>query len=104
MGASTGSRIRSGTSERRISSPARERTFRGIGGRKNLQLLGGKPLVAHAVQAALAARCVTRVLCTTDDPEIADVARAAGVAAGTPADKNGGEARVEARRRVFVRA
>jgi N-acylneuraminate cytidylyltransferase len=46
--------------------------------RKNLQLLGGKPLVAHAVQAALAARCVTRVLCTTDDPEIADVARAAG--------------------------
>jgi N-acylneuraminate cytidylyltransferase len=46
--------------------------------RKNLQLLGGKPLVVHAVEVALAARRVTRVLCTTDDPEIAEVARQAG--------------------------
>src|SRR5689334_11806037 len=36
--------------------------------RKNLQLLGGRPLVAHAVEAALAARLVTRVVCSTDDP------------------------------------
>jgi CMP-N-acetylneuraminic acid synthetase len=46
--------------------------------RKNLQLLGGRPLVAHAVQAALDARLVSRVLCSTDDPEIAEVARQAG--------------------------
>jgi len=46
--------------------------------RKNLQLLGGRPLVAHAVATGLAARRVDRVLCTTDDAEIADAARAAG--------------------------
>ncbi|MBV9542784.1 MAG: acylneuraminate cytidylyltransferase family protein [Chloroflexi bacterium] len=46
--------------------------------RKNLQLLAGKPLVAHAVETALAATLVTRVLCSTDDPKIADIAREAG--------------------------
>ncbi|MCA1646469.1 MAG: acylneuraminate cytidylyltransferase family protein [Chloroflexi bacterium] len=46
--------------------------------RKNLQLLAGKPLVAHAVEVACAARLVSRVVCSTDDPEIAEVARAAG--------------------------
>src|SRR5216683_3992260 len=46
--------------------------------RKNLQLLAGKPLVAHAVATGLAAKLVDRVLCSTDDPEIADAARAAG--------------------------
>jgi len=46
--------------------------------RKNLQLLAGKPLVAHAVATGLAATLVDRVLCSTDDPEIADAARAAG--------------------------
>jgi N-acylneuraminate cytidylyltransferase len=46
--------------------------------RKNLQLLGGKPLVALAVEAGLSARLVSRVLCSTDDPEIASVAEGAG--------------------------
>jgi CMP-N-acetylneuraminic acid synthetase len=46
--------------------------------RKNLQMLAGKPLVAHAVESGLAATLVTRVLCSTDDPAIADAARAAG--------------------------
>jgi CMP-N-acetylneuraminic acid synthetase len=46
--------------------------------RKNLQLLGGRPLVVHAVETGMAARLVDRVLCTTDDGEIADVARSAG--------------------------
>jgi CMP-N-acetylneuraminic acid synthetase len=46
--------------------------------RKNLQLLAGRPLVAHAVEAGLSASLVSRVICSTDDPEIADVARAAG--------------------------
>jgi CMP-N-acetylneuraminic acid synthetase len=46
--------------------------------RKNLQVLGGRPLVAHAVVAGLEASLVTRVLCSTDDPEIAAAARTAG--------------------------
>jgi CMP-N-acetylneuraminic acid synthetase len=46
--------------------------------RKNLQLLGGKPLVAHAVAVGRAASLVTRVVCSTDDPEIAAAARQAG--------------------------
>ena len=46
--------------------------------RKNLQLLGGRPLVTHAVTAGLRATLVTRVVCSTDDAEIAEVARAAG--------------------------
>src|SRR5919201_6864769 len=46
--------------------------------RKNLRLLAGKPLVAHAVAAGLAAELVERVVCSTDDPEIADAARQAG--------------------------
>ena len=46
--------------------------------RKNLQLLGGRPLVAHAVATGLEATLVTRVVCSTDDPEIAAAARAAG--------------------------
>jgi CMP-N-acetylneuraminic acid synthetase len=46
--------------------------------RKNLQLLGGKPLVAHAVEVGRAAARVSRVVCSTDDPDIAGAARAAG--------------------------
>jgi CMP-N-acetylneuraminic acid synthetase len=46
--------------------------------RKNLQLVGGRPLVAHAVAVGLEAALVTRVLCSTDDPEIAAAARDAG--------------------------
>ncbi|HEY3063348.1 MAG TPA: acylneuraminate cytidylyltransferase family protein [Chloroflexota bacterium] len=46
--------------------------------RKNLQLLGGKPLVAHAIKAGLNAASVTRVVCSTEDEEIAWVARDAG--------------------------
>jgi CMP-N,N'-diacetyllegionaminic acid synthase len=45
---------------------------------KNLQLLAGKPLVAHAVETGLSASRVSRVICSTDDAEIATVARAAG--------------------------
>lgn len=46
--------------------------------RKNIAPLGGKPLIAWTIEAALAARCVTRTIVSTDSPEIADVARAAG--------------------------
>jgi CMP-N,N'-diacetyllegionaminic acid synthase len=43
--------------------------------RKNLAELAGKPLIAHTIEAALASRSVTRVMVSTDDEEIADVAR-----------------------------
>lgn len=46
--------------------------------RKNLRLLDDVPLVAHAVRQARSARRVDRVLVTTDDPQIAEVARTAG--------------------------
>lgn len=45
---------------------------------KNVRLLGGKPLIAHTVEAALAASAIDRVIVSTDSPEIADAARAAG--------------------------
>jgi len=46
--------------------------------RKNLLVLGGKPLIAHSIAQALASRHVTRTLVSTDDEEIAQVARQYG--------------------------
>lgn len=46
--------------------------------RKNLTLVAGKPLVVHSIDHALAAACVDRVIVSTDDAEIAAVARTAG--------------------------
>jgi N-acylneuraminate cytidylyltransferase len=46
--------------------------------RKNLLVLGGKPLIAHSIGQALASRHITRTLVSTDDAEIADVARRFG--------------------------
>jgi CMP-N,N'-diacetyllegionaminic acid synthase len=43
--------------------------------RKNVRLLAGKPLVAHSIQQAKDSRYINRVICTTEDPEIADIAR-----------------------------
>lgn len=43
--------------------------------RKNLRRVGGMPLVARAISAASAATLVDRVVVSTDDPEIAAVAR-----------------------------
>jgi CMP-N-acetylneuraminic acid synthetase len=45
---------------------------------KNLRLLGGRPLLAHSVRAARQARCVTRILLSTDDPVLAE----AGISCG----------------------
>jgi CMP-N,N'-diacetyllegionaminic acid synthase len=50
---------------------------KGIPG-KNIRVVGGKPLLAYTAEAALAARCVDRVVVSTDDEAIADAARAAG--------------------------
>jgi CMP-N,N'-diacetyllegionaminic acid synthase len=46
--------------------------------RKNVLPLGGKPLIAHTIETALAAELVTRTIVSTDDEEIAEVARAYG--------------------------
>jgi CMP-N,N'-diacetyllegionaminic acid synthase len=46
--------------------------------RKNLLMVGGKPLIAHSIGQALSSRFVTRTVVSTDDLEIADVARTYG--------------------------
>ncbi|MDO8467173.1 MAG: acylneuraminate cytidylyltransferase family protein [bacterium] len=45
---------------------------------KNTKLLAGKPLIAYSIEAAKKSRFVSRVIVTTDDPKIAEVAKAAG--------------------------
>ncbi|MDE8653190.1 acylneuraminate cytidylyltransferase [Novosphingobium album (ex Liu et al. 2023)] len=45
---------------------------------KNLRIVGGRPLVAHSILAAAAARHVTRLVVSTDDEEIARVSEAFG--------------------------
>lgn len=47
--------------------------------RKNIRLLGGRPLIAWTAEAALQARLLTRTVLSTDDVEIAEVGRAAGL-------------------------
>ena len=42
--------------------------------RKNIKLFHGKPMIAYSIEAALASGCFDRVIVSTDDQEIADVA------------------------------
>lgn len=46
--------------------------------RKNILSIAGKPLVAYSILQALASKWINRVVVSTDDQEIADVARAWG--------------------------
>ncbi len=46
--------------------------------RKNVRAIGGKPLIVHTIEAALQANINSRVMVTTEDEEIADVAQKAG--------------------------
>jgi CMP-N-acetylneuraminic acid synthetase len=46
--------------------------------RKNINAFAGHPLIAYSIAAALQAETVTRVVVSTDDQEIAEVARAFG--------------------------
>lgn len=46
--------------------------------RKNVLPLAGKPLIAHSIEAARTASTITRIVVSTDDPEIAAVSRAYG--------------------------
>jgi N-acylneuraminate cytidylyltransferase len=45
---------------------------------KNKRLVGGKPLIAFTLDAARASERLDRIVVTTDDDDIADLARAAG--------------------------
>ncbi len=46
--------------------------------RKNIRPFAGQPLIAYSIAAGLQAETVTRVIVTTDDEEIAEVARGCG--------------------------
>ena len=46
--------------------------------RKNIKLIAGKPLIVWTIEAALRSSLLSAVVVSTDDPEIADVARRAG--------------------------
>ncbi|MEL7518032.1 MAG: acylneuraminate cytidylyltransferase family protein, partial [Pseudomonadota bacterium] len=46
--------------------------------RKNIRSFAGKPMIGYAIEAALRSPVIERVLVTTDDPAIADIARDLG--------------------------
>lgn len=46
--------------------------------RKNIRPLAGRPLLVHTIAQALAARCITRLVVSTDDTEIGAIARQNG--------------------------
>jgi N-acylneuraminate cytidylyltransferase/CMP-N,N'-diacetyllegionaminic acid synthase len=46
--------------------------------RKNIKLIAGKPLIVWTIEAALRSSLISEVIVSTDDFEIADVARHAG--------------------------
>lgn len=46
--------------------------------RKNVRSLNGKPLIAYAIESGLGARLIDRVVVSTDDQEIAEVAMSFG--------------------------
>lgn len=46
--------------------------------RKNVKMLDGKPLIVHTIEQAQACAWIDRVFVSTDDQEIATIARAAG--------------------------
>ncbi|HEU5236129.1 MAG TPA: acylneuraminate cytidylyltransferase family protein [Pyrinomonadaceae bacterium] len=46
--------------------------------RKNLATLAGKPLIVWTIEAARSSHSLTRIVVSTDDPEIADVAEESG--------------------------
>ncbi len=46
--------------------------------RKNIKHFDGKPIIAYSIEAALNANCFERVIVSTDDAEIAEIAMAYG--------------------------
>lgn len=46
--------------------------------RKNIKDFCGKPMIARSIEAAIASQCFKRIIVSTDDPEIAEIARKLG--------------------------
>ncbi len=46
--------------------------------RKNIKLFGGKPMIAWSIEAAIASECFDRIMVSTDDDEIAAIAKSCG--------------------------
>ena len=46
--------------------------------RKNIKFLDGKPLIAYTIEAALQAKSVNKVIVSTEDQEIAEIAKKYG--------------------------
>ena len=46
--------------------------------KKNLKLLNGKPLIVYTIEAAVKCKLINRVICSTDDEEIATIAKEFG--------------------------
>lgn len=46
--------------------------------RKNIREFMGKPMIAHSISAAIESKCFDRIVVSTDDQEIADIARTWG--------------------------
>ena len=46
--------------------------------RKNIRMVGGKPLIAYMIDSAIKAKLLDRVFVSTDDYEIAEVSRRYG--------------------------
>jgi CMP-N,N'-diacetyllegionaminic acid synthase len=64
--------------------------------RKNLLAVGGKPLIVHSIEHALGADRVGQIVVSTDDAEIAAVARSAGASVvDRPRELAGAEATSE---------
>lgn len=64
--------------------------------RKNALPIGGKPLVVHSITAALRAKRVSRVVVSTDDPEIGAISQRAGAeVVWRPVELSGGRATSE---------
>lgn len=63
--------------------------------RKNIRSFGGKPMISHSIEAAFASQCFDHVIVSTDDEEIASIARDHGaevpfMRAGSLADDHTG--------------
>ncbi|OOO00323.1 MAG: acylneuraminate cytidylyltransferase [Epulopiscium sp. Nele67-Bin004] len=46
--------------------------------RKNIKLIGGKPLINYTIESAINCKHITRTIVSTDDQEIADISTLAG--------------------------
>ncbi len=65
--------VRGGGRERALCTICARGGSKGVP-KKNIRLLCGKPLIAHTIETALRCKDLDRVVVSTDDPEIRDVA------------------------------